>query len=125
MALDPYHPSIYTLPQEPLDFDNVPSSTLTEQTETEQVIKAVIDNTPSPYGSANGTSVHLKVPDASQEESWTVLRREEHRNFLMSTLFKLPAPYVALDASRPWLVYWTAHSLELLGMPLEHEVKAR
>lgn len=27
----------------------------------------------------------------------------------------MPSGYVSLDASRPWLLFWTLHSLELLG----------
>lgn len=43
------------------------------------------------------------------------LRREQHIKFLHATLGKLPAPYVALDAARPWLFYWAFNGLTLLG----------
>lgn len=31
----------------------------------------------------------------------------------------------ALDASRPWLVYWITHSLDLLGVDLTAEEQTR
>ncbi|KAM0693769.1 hypothetical protein Q7P36_007026 [Cladosporium allicinum] len=43
------------------------------------------------------------------------LRREQHIKFLHTTLGNLPAPYVALDAARPWLFYWGFSGLTVLG----------
>lgn len=43
------------------------------------------------------------------------LRREHHIKFLHNTLGNLPAPYVALDAARPWLFYWGFSGLSALG----------
>jgi protein farnesyltransferase subunit beta len=43
------------------------------------------------------------------------LRREQHIRFLHTTLGNLPAPYVALDAARPWLFYWGFSGLTVLG----------
>ena len=43
------------------------------------------------------------------------LRREQHAAFLRAQLGKLPAPYVAIDASRPWFFYWTMAGLSFLG----------
>lgn len=43
------------------------------------------------------------------------LRREQHINFLHTTLGNLPAPYIALDAARPWLFYWGFSGLTVLG----------
>ena len=43
------------------------------------------------------------------------LRREAHKNFLRKQLDRLPAPYMAMDASRPWLFYWTMAGLSFLG----------
>ncbi|TKA74146.1 hypothetical protein B0A55_06824 [Friedmanniomyces simplex] len=34
------------------------------------------------------------------------LRRKPHADFLRGCLGDLPAPYAAMDASRPWLFYW-------------------
>lgn len=33
----------------------------------------------------------------------------------MKGLFHLSGGYQTLDASRPWIVYWILHALELLG----------
>ncbi|KAI7338795.1 hypothetical protein KC315_g1596, partial [Hortaea werneckii] len=35
------------------------------------------------------------------------LRRKAHADFLRTSLGPLPAPFAAMDASRPWLFYWT------------------
>lgn len=43
------------------------------------------------------------------------LRRVEHAAFLRSNLARLPAPYVAMDASRPWMFYWVIAGLSFLG----------
>jgi protein farnesyltransferase subunit beta len=36
-------------------------------------------------------------------------------------LESLSEGYCCLDASRPWLVYWIVHSLELLGEDIDDE----
>lgn len=43
------------------------------------------------------------------------LRREAHKRFLLKQLDRLPAPYAAMDASRPWIFYWTMAGLSFLG----------
>lgn len=43
------------------------------------------------------------------------LRREAHARFLHAQLEKLPAPYQVIDASRPWLFYWSLAGLASLG----------
>ena len=43
------------------------------------------------------------------------LRREDHVDFLHDNLSQFPAPFVGLDASRPWLAYWGLMGLYLLG----------
>lgn len=40
--------------------------------------------------------------------------REAHVRFLHKGLTKLPAKFVTLESSRPWLLYWMVHSLALL-----------
>jgi protein farnesyltransferase subunit beta len=103
-------PSIYALPHTPLPSNAHPSATLSEQSETEQLIAELLVLT---------TPVHATGDDA------TILRKEEHTQFLASTFFKLPAGYVALDASRPWLMFWTVHSLDILGVALDQNTKDR
>lgn len=48
------------------------------------------------------------------------LRRKEHARFLHSQLENLPAPFVAMDASRPWLFYWVTAGLGFLGEDVTH-----
>lgn len=44
------------------------------------------------------------------------LRRKEHAKFLRSWIDeRLPAPYAAIDASRPWFFYWSLAGLSTLG----------
>lgn len=42
------------------------------------------------------------------------LTREKHKNFLKRNLRKLPAPFIAADASRPWMLLWNLAGLALL-----------
>ena len=42
--------------------------------------------------------------------------RNSHLKYLQKGFLEgFPSAYVSLDASRPWLVYWTLHSFDLLG----------
>ena len=50
------------------------------------------------------------------------LRREAHARYVGGGLAALPAGFTALDASRPWIVFWIVHSLALLDAPLPAEV---
>jgi protein farnesyltransferase subunit beta len=43
------------------------------------------------------------------------LDRHRHIQFLHKSLRKLPAPYVAADASRPWMFYWALAGLSTMG----------
>lgn len=47
---------------------------------------------------------------------------QAHEKYLVSALrAPLKPSFVSLDASRPWIMYWTLHSLDLLGrMPAAH-----
>ena len=53
-----------------------------------------------------------------------VLNRHKTINFLKRGLGHLSEGYECLDASRPWLVYWIVHSLELLNEPITEEDKS-
>lgn len=46
----------------------------------------------------------------------------KHREYLLSGLRGLSSSYVSLDASRPWLIYWIMHSLELLKVDLSPHI---
>ena len=48
-------------------------------------------------------------------DDFPVLNRQKTVAFLKKGLQDLSEGYECLDASRPWLVYWIVHSLELLG----------
>ncbi|WVF65571.1 hypothetical protein IAT40_000300 [Kwoniella sp. CBS 6097] len=103
-------PSIYQLPSTPLPSNSAPTDTLTEQAETESLISDLFSRLPSPQ---------------SDVDTPATLRKGEHTQFLASTFFKLPGKFVSLDASRPWLVFWTVHSLDILGVALDQGTKDR
>lgn len=49
-----------------------------------------------------------------------LLLREKHASYIQRPLqekkdYMLPSGYLSLDASRPWILYWTLHSLDLLN----------
>lgn len=44
-----------------------------------------------------------------------LLEKEDHINFLHENLGQFPAPFVGIDASRPWMVYWALLALYILG----------
>lgn len=45
----------------------------------------------------------------------TALTRQQHITYLVNGLEHLEESYMTLDASRPWLLYWILHALDLLG----------
>lgn len=48
------------------------------------------------------------------------LQRNAHVEFLYDALEEYPDSFVALDASRPWMVYWSLAGLSLLGEDVGH-----
>ena len=48
------------------------------------------------------------------------LERDKHIEYLHERLGELPAGFVAFDAARPWLIYWTLTGLCLLGEDVDH-----
>ncbi|KOX79810.1 Protein farnesyltransferase subunit beta [Melipona quadrifasciata] len=54
-----------------------------------------------------------------------VLTRQKHIQFLKKSLFHLTEAYQCLDSSRPWLCYWSLHSLQILGERLEYDEYSR
>lgn len=103
------YPSVFTLPRVPLPSNGVYTDTLLEQRDTEDRLSDVLSDVapalvPREPATAGGT---------------TTLRKAEHALFLHSMFYRLPAPYVSLDASKPWLMYWTVHSLDLMGIGLD------
>ena len=57
-------------------------------------------------------------------DDFPMLNRLKTIPFLKRGLRDLSEGYECLDASRPWLVYWILHSLELLEEPLSEEEKS-
>ncbi|KAK4684582.1 protein farnesyltransferase subunit beta, partial [Tremellales sp. Uapishka_1] len=104
-------PSIFALPHVPAPSDAQLTATLIEQQETEFLISQLLTLTAPPSFSPN--------------DQGTVLRKTEHSQFVASTFFKLPSAYISLDASRPWLMFWSVHSLDLLGVALDQATKDR
>ena len=51
------------------------------------------------------------------------LRREKTVTFLLRGLKNLSEGFECLDASRPWLAYWILHSLELLSVSIDGNLK--
>lgn len=43
------------------------------------------------------------------------LQRDDHVAYLYDSLEDYPSGFVAMDASRPWMVYWALAGLSLLG----------
>jgi protein farnesyltransferase subunit beta len=59
----------------------------------------------------------LKHADAADINAYGVprLQRERHVRFLKHALGNYPADWVALDSSRPWVLYWALAGLYMLG----------
>ncbi|OWZ70996.1 hypothetical protein AYX14_03620 [Cryptococcus neoformans] len=109
-----FTPSVYSLVSKPLPSNSRPSATLGEQAETEDLISQLFDLTADP-----------NVLVSEHGKRYSGLRKQEHTQFLASNFFQLPGKFVSLDASRPWLVFWTVHSLDLLGVALDQGTKDR
>ncbi|KAL7006252.1 CAAX farnesyltransferase (FTase) subunit beta [Cystobasidiomycetes sp. EMM_F5] len=104
-------------PLVPLPTDGVETETTEEQSQTEAVIRELLAlYIPQPGKPAS--SVPLRTDELA-------LNRKAHIRWLKGILSPLPAPYTSLDASRPWLVYWVAHSLALLGTRLDAETRKK
>jgi len=85
------------------------------------------DSLVTPTSSAQSETVHECLPflkgidDPSRnpfdfnEHGVPRLDREGHIEFLQGALGEFPAPFVGIDSSRPWMVYWALMGLHLLG----------
>jgi protein farnesyltransferase subunit beta len=63
----------------------------------------------------NATAESTRDLFAYNEYGVPRLDRFQHIDFLRDALGEHPAPFVGLDASRPWMVYWGLMGLHLLG----------
>ena len=92
-----------------LDVDGHPTHTSNEQLETERRVDVIVQEWKQP----------LPVPFSHRPSTPSVsLLRDAHVAYLLRSMELLPAGYASLDASRPWLVYWSLQSLSALGYPL-------
>ncbi|KAF3649287.1 Protein farnesyltransferase subunit beta [Capsicum annuum] len=51
------------------------------------------------------------------------LQRDKHFGYLTRGLTKLGPSFSVLDANRPWLCYWTLHSIALLGESIDAKLE--
>ncbi|BGP50200.1 CAAX farnesyltransferase (FTase) subunit beta [Rhodotorula kratochvilovae] len=100
--------SVLTAPWISTPADGVPTSeTLRVQHEAEQSISSLLTE-------------HL------QASADPLLHKDVHSAFLTCMLKALlPKHFIGLDASRPWLLYWTMHSLALMDGELDQAAKDR
>ena len=61
----------------------------------------------------------------SNGESFSLLLREKHLRYCRRGLEKLGRGFTALDASKPWLMYWMIHSISLLDGEMPDSLKDR
>ncbi len=89
----------------PFPSDGLDTSTSAEQLTTEQtLLRTLTTSPPSPPKTLN---------------------KAAHTQYIAKSLMSLPAPYVTLDASRPWLMYWCLHGFDLLGVGLDETMKKK
>ncbi|KAI9700048.1 MAG: CAAX farnesyltransferase (FTase) subunit beta [Candelina mexicana] len=62
-----------------------------------------------------GVAERKKSPWDLNEHGVPSLERQKHVAFLHSSLGGLPAGFVGIDSSRPWMLYWALTGLSLLG----------
>ena len=53
------------------------------------------------------------------------LDKEKHIKYCIKGLESLSSSYEGLDSSRPWLVYWTVHALDLLDYHFDTSLKSK
>ncbi|KAH0845608.1 Protein farnesyltransferase subunit beta [Fonsecaea pedrosoi] len=63
----------------------------------------------------NGINDPSRSPFDFNEFGLLYLDKEAHIGFLNQHLDEFPAPFVGMDASRPWMVYWGLAGLYMLG----------
>ncbi|KAG7736517.1 hypothetical protein KL923_004724 [Ogataea haglerorum] len=60
------------------------------------------------------------------KSQFPILRSKSHSKYINAFLSRpLPAPFTALDASQPWIVYWLVNSKALLGEEIDPELSER
>ena len=100
------------------------SLTLLEQEECESVCARFLidDFTTVPASQL----AQMRREGLLDDENRPRLMREKHIQYLRKGLAGLSGGFVALDASRPWLVYWIIHALDLLeALDEDDDIKQR
>lgn len=101
-------PSLFTTL--PLIKDNLETQTSHKQEETvEQVLPWHVERHPE---------LELNRYDVPK------LQKDRHIKFLRQWLRKFPAHFVAVDASRPWMMYWSLAGIGALGHDIESDHEA-
>lgn len=94
------------------------------QAETVREVLPYLRGEEGPWDGHEGISGHraassgLESAIGVEEEKLPKLLTEEHVDFLRYTLEEMPSGWTAMDASRPWAVYWALTGLGLLGEDL-------
>ena len=103
MALPQFLPNVsLVFCETPLIQDDLQTVTSqSQQTTLEDVLPYIL-------GSAGG-------PHKLNSNGFPKLKRDAHVKFLRKTLEKMSGAYTAMDAARPWILYWTLTALSLLG----------
>ncbi|RAH85660.1 beta subunit of farnesyltransferase [Aspergillus japonicus CBS 114.51] len=99
--VQPGVPDLFTAP--PLLLDALVTETSEVQAET---VNKCLPFLKGIHSTQNGPFNRFGVP---------ALMRDEHVAYLFDSLEDYPEGFVAMDASRPWLVYWALAALSLLG----------
>lgn len=63
--------------------------------------------------------IHASQTDHN-EHGVPALKRDLHVSYLYESLEDYPSGFVAMDASRPWMVYWALAALAMLGEDTSH-----
>lgn len=73
------------------------------------------------------TKIILEEFKENGPEEKAILKRDLHKAYLLRAIDRIHPAYTALDASKPWMVFWIVHALNLLGeirLPKDIEEKA-
>lgn len=58
---------------------------------------------------------HSSQKEPFNQHGVPALQRDDHLEYLFDALEDYPPGFAAMDASRPWMVYWALASLSLMG----------
>ncbi|KAE8144308.1 beta subunit of farnesyltransferase [Aspergillus avenaceus] len=104
MSENQVHPGVSTLfTKPPTIIDPLKTETIELQEDT---VNKCLPFLQGSHSSQKGPFNQHGVPE---------LKRDEHVGYLYDSLEDYPGTFVALDASRPWMIYWALAGLTLLG----------